>query len=241
MALKVSAYNSKKEPASSTDLVRFLYPDKNKRICLALSCSPQILVFPTAQENGVIRVNNSKKLPITKDGYFYYGAWPQNRVPPALTRKLNKMLKENKIREAGGYYDLAKTAAHEYELDKKRYVLIPDTGAWFEVRPIQWVYDFKTKNVRSYQGLWSSDELSPQHLKAFGWQAIQSNSVIAKLFKDQLLHEKGLTLREIESDMLHAVRFLRDKEKEAGVVSGKGQKIFDMLRRTFYQNQKRQK
>ena len=48
-------------------------------------------------------------------------------------------------------------------------------------------------------------------------------------------------LRDIESYMLHAVRFLRDKEKEVGIVSGKGQKIFDMLRRTFYQKQKRQK
>ena len=241
MVLKVSVYNSKKEPELSTDLIRFLYPDKRKRICLSLSCSPQILVFPTAQENGVIRVNKSKKVPITKDGYFYYGAWPQNRVSPILTRKLNQMIKGNQIRKAGCYYDLAGKPAHEYELNKKRYVLIPDTGAWFEVRPIQWIYDFKTKNVRSYQALWSCDELSTKNLNAFGWQAIQSNGIITKFFKDQLFSEKELTLRDIESDMLHAVRFLRDKEKQSGIKSGKGQKIFDMLRRTFYQNKKRQK
>jgi hypothetical protein len=36
--------------------------------------------------------------------------------------------------------------------------------------------------------------------------------------------------------MLHAVRFLRDKEKENGIVDGKGQKILDMIRGQFYKN-----
>ena len=53
MALKVAAHHSRQTPKSSTDLVRFLYPDKAKQIQLSLFCNPRILVFPTPQADDV--------------------------------------------------------------------------------------------------------------------------------------------------------------------------------------------
>lgn len=238
MVLKVEAFDLKKVPKLSSDLVRFLYPDANKRIQFSFLCSPQIFVLPTDQGEGVLRVNKSKRVPIKKDGHFTYGAWPQARVSPIQSKKLNQMVKDNQIRQAGHYYDLAGQACQEYELKEKRYVLIPDAGVWFEVQPIEWIYDFKTKKVHSHLAIWSKDELSLKQLASFGWQALQSNKLISQLQKNQVAqHAQGL--RDAESDMIHAIRFLRDKEKEKGIVSGKGQKLLNILRCQFYKNQQK--
>lgn len=238
MVLKVTAFDLGKKTKSSTDLAKFLYSDSDKQIQLSFLCSPQILVFPTYQSKGLIRVNKTKKLPIGKDGHFFYGAWPQSKVSPVQSKKLNQMLKDGQIRLAGHYYDLSKRPCQEYELKEKRYVLISDAGVWFEVKPIEWCYDFKTKAVHSVQTIWSSDDLSPQQLASFGWQALQSNKVIMQAQNNQP-DGKDQTLREAQSDVLHAVRFLRDQEKKMGIVSGKGQKIYDLLRCRFYQNKQK--
>lgn len=240
MVLKVAALDLGEKTELSTDLIRFLYPDTSKQIQLSFLCSPQILVAPTKQSEGVIRVNRSKKLPIQKNGHFFYGAWPQTRVSPVQSKKLSQMLKKDQIRLAGHYYDLAGRACQEYELKEKRYVLIPDAAAWFEVKPIEWVYDFKTKKVRSCRAIWSQDEVSKKQLDSFGWQALQSNKLMLQLQNNPFTHQSQ-ELREAESDMLHAVRFLRDKEKEAGIVVGKGQKIFNIICQTFYRNRSNQK
>lgn len=237
MVLKVEAFNLKKVPELSSDLVRFLYPDKSKRIQLSFLCSPQVLVFPTDQSEGIMRVNKSKRLSIKKNGHFNYGAWPQARVSPIQSKKLNQMVKDNQIRQAGHYYDLAGQACQEYELKEKRYVLIPDAGVWFEVQPIEWIYDFKTKKVHSHLAIWSKDELSSKQLASFGWQALQTNKLMAQIYNCQ--SQKQQILRDAESDMIHAIRFLRDKEKEAGIISGKGQKLFNMLHCQFYKNQQK--
>ena len=80
MVLKVAAYDSKEIPTPSTDVVRFLYPEE-KRIQLSLLGTPQVLIFPTAQGTGLLKINRSQKVSITKDGYFTYGAWPQKDCP----------------------------------------------------------------------------------------------------------------------------------------------------------------
>lgn len=232
MALKVAASDSKAK--SSTDLVRFLYPDADQRIQLSFFCSPQVMIFPTEQSDGVIRVNRAKSIPIRKDGHFMYGGWPQTRVSPIQSRKLTEILKQNRLTMAGHYYDLGGQACQEYEWNKKRYVLIPNTGKWFQVEPIEWVYDFKTKTVHSYRAIWSRDESSPKKFASFGWQALQSNKW---LFQNQnnSSPERSQSLRMAESDMIHAIRFLRDEEKKAGITSGKGKKMLELLRATFYQ------
>ena len=150
------------------------------------------------------------------------------------------MIRNRQIRQAGHYYDLAGQACHEYELKEKRYVFIPKASVWFEVKPIEWIYDFKTKTVHSVRAIWSKDELSPKNLEAFGWQALQSNKLILQL-QNNPSQNQSQTLRDVESDMLHAVRFLRDKEKENGIVDGKGQKILDMICGQFYKNKQKGK
>ena len=100
------------------------------------------------------------------------------------------------------------------------------------MEPIEWVYDFKTKTVHSYRAIWSRDGLSPEKLASFGWQALQSNKWI---LQNQTFSEKSPSLRAAESDMIRAIRFLRDEEKKAGITSGKGRKMLELLRATFYQ------
>ena len=238
MVLKVAQFNSQSKSSPSTDLIRFLYPDADKRIQFSFLCSPQLLVIPTNQSDGVIRINRSKRIHLQKNGIFTYGAWPQDRVAPIQSKKLNQMLRNNQIRQAGHYYDLAGRACQEYELKDKRYVLVPDANVWFEVKPIEWVYDFKTKTVHSVRAIWSKDELSPKQLGAFGWQVLQSNKLMQQVYNHPVQNQSQM-LRDAESDMLHAIRFLRDKEKEEGIVFGKGQKIFDIIRQQFYRNQQK--
>lgn len=240
MVLKVAQFNSQDKSPPSTDLIRFLYSDGDKRIQFSFLCSPQLLVLPTNQRDGMIRINRSKRIHLQKNGTFTYGAWPQDRVAPIQSQKLNQMLKNNQIRQAGHYYDLAGQACQEYELKDKRYVLVHDANVWFEVKPIEWIYDFKTKTVHSVRAIWSKDELSTKQLDAFGWQALQSNKLIQRVHNNPPKNQSQ-TLRDVESDMLHAVRFLRDKEKENGIVFGKGQKILDMIRGQFYKNKQKGK
>lgn len=235
MTLKVEQFNSQDTPQFSTDLIRFLYSDANKRIQLSFLCNPQVFIMPTKQNDGLIRINRQKKIALKKNGAFTYGAWPQDRVSPIQSKKLNQMIRNHQIRQAGHYYDLAGQACQEYELKDKRYVFIPKASVWFEVKPIEWIYDFKTNTVHSVKAIWSKDELSPKNLEAFGWQALQSNKLILQL-QNNSSQNQSQTLRDVESDMLHAVRFLRDKEKENGIVGGKGQKILDMIRGQFYKN-----
>ena len=66
MTLKVEQFNSQDTPQFSTDLIRFLYSDANKRIQLSFLCNPQVFIMPTKQNDGLIRINRQKKIALKK-------------------------------------------------------------------------------------------------------------------------------------------------------------------------------
>lgn len=245
MVLKVSAFDSKllqqdDLKKQSTDLIHFLCKKPSQRIHLSMIRFPEVFVFPTSRHNGILRVNKSKRVPLQKNGHFFYGAWPQTRVSPVKTKKLNELLHAGKIRCDGFYYTLGGKPCQEYKSDdRKLYVLIHDTGVWFETKPIEWVYDSKLGCAYTYKALWNSNELSAKQLDTFGWQVMQCNKQMNRIQERLLQKQTNLDLRDIEADVLRTVRFLRDKEKEQGIVEGKGRKMYNLLKCQFYKSKQR--
>ena len=95
---------------------------------LILADLPSVLVRPQGEQAGKIRYHG-KKLNLSKDNTFFYGAWPQKKVLPVWQEKLNQALLNGKIRSHyGHYYTLNGQACQEYLFGKK--------------------------SVKIYQGLW---------------------------------------------------------------------------------------
>lgn len=236
MVLKVSFLKDKNAPNTSlTDWAK-LGAAKNPHRLL-LPDIPSILVRPKGEQDGIIRYHG-KKLNLSKDNTFFYGAWPQKRVLPAGQEKLNQALLKGKLRSHyGHYYTLNGQACQEYLFEKKLYVLIKNKAMWMEVLPVCWQMDEQGKRAYTTQVVIGDCQQSPNFLGLVGQQILQSNKYLRETALQTI---KTYPKRDLKSTLLHTLRALRDIETQEGKVSPEIQQAYSIFMKKV-QNKRRVK